>query len=142
MPHVDGYFVGGINYYLYHHPTRGFMVFPWDVDYSFEVIGGTATDPVDYTVDWGHGKSQQFQAVIDNEDGYARYIEALKKALAAYDYRKTQPLIDEWSSQIADSMTEDTRKPFTTEHHKEAVAALREFVKERTEFVQEWLDNL
>ncbi len=139
IPHMDGFFVGGINYYLYNHPKRGFIFIPHDVDYSFEV-GDFNADLITYEVGWGLGKPKQFLTVISDPEWYLRYLDAVETALDAYDVETMRARLDVWAQQIADAIDEDPNKNFTTEEHIEQVQVLRKFIEDRAYFVALWLD--
>lgn len=57
LPNPDGYWAGvQINFYLYHHPTRGFLYLPYDEDYAFSHLSwndGPYADPITFTTGSG-----------------------------------------------------------------------------------------
>jgi len=139
IPHDDGFFVGGINYYMYDHPKRGFIFIPWDIDYAFEIAPVNA-DLITYEVDFGIGKPPQFTTVISDPEWYQKYLNAVATALSAYDVETLQNRIDQWEEQIIDAIEEDPNKHFTTEDHINQVAALRQYIEDRHYFVALWLN--
>jgi hypothetical protein len=42
----DNFSTGGTNYYLYDHPSKGFVVIPWDFDTVFEAVADA--DPFEF----------------------------------------------------------------------------------------------
>jgi len=139
IPQMDGFFVGGINYYMYNHPKRGFIFIPHDMDYCFEV-GDFNADLITYEVGWGLGKPQQFLTVIADPEWYLKYLDAVDTALLAYDVETLHSRLDLWAQQIADSIDEDPNKNFTTEEHIDQVQTLRTFIEDRAYFVALWLN--
>lgn len=139
IPQADGFFVGGINYYMYNHPKRGFIFIPWDLDYSFEEAPVNA-DLITFEVDFGLGKPPQFLTVVLSEKWYPKYLEAIEKALLAYDVETLQSRLDQWAEQIADAIIEDPNKHFTYEEHVNAIQGLRQYIEDRAYFVALWLN--
>jgi spore coat protein CotH len=89
IPHLDGYFVGGTNYQVYNHPERGFIFIPWDLDF-----GPAEGDLISYTVSWGQGKPYHMPTLLENERWFGIYLEAVEKALAAFDPEMLTQRID------------------------------------------------
>jgi len=139
MPHIDGFWVGGANYYLYHHPTRGFLFFPYDIDYAFEA-GDFNADPITYTVPWGFGKPAQFTIVVSDPGWFQKYLDDLEFVLAAYNTDTVLNRIDEWAAQISDAVSEDPNRPFSFDDHNNEVQKLRNFIGDRAYFVQTWIN--
>ena len=138
IPHLDGYFVGGSNFQLYNHPDRGFIFIPWDLDYGFEA-GPSEMDPISYSVSWGRGKPYQMATLLRDEYWYGRYLEALGKALLAFDPEKLAGRIETYVSQTEDAFAVDPNLSYSVEEHKAAVAELVTYVHERVEFTEGWL---
>ncbi len=80
-----------------------------------------------------------FRGALSNPDGYARYVAALARALAAYDVQKIQKWIDDWSEQIVESVQDDLLKPFSMTAHEQAVVQQREYIAGRAAFARSWL---
>jgi hypothetical protein len=70
----------------------------------------------------------------------ARYVAAVRRALAGYDVAALEARVDAWSAQIATAAAEDPTRPFTVEEHKEAVANQRAYFARRAAAVRAWLD--
>lgn len=149
VPAMDNYWAGvEINYYLYDHPTRGFVYLPYDLDLSFGdsaysdgslVWPDTLTsDPITYEHN-GWRKEQLFMTVLADRAWCDRYVEEMALARAAYDPDEIADQLTAWDAQIADAVAEDPNKPFSTRDHEDAVADLRRFLSDRAEFVDEWL---
>ncbi len=141
-PDPDSYWAGvEINFYLYDHPTRGFLYLPYDMDIAFsenlwpQLVNA---DPIIYEhEDWL--KETQYQAVLSDTYWCERFVEELKNARAAYDVTLLESKVDEWSSQIAEAAEEDPNKTFSLQEHEEALTALKSFFSRRAAFVDQWL---
>jgi len=140
LPYVDGFWAGSDNFYMYHHPTRGFLFIPWDIDDSLENMQPNV-DPYEYYMHWGDlDKAPQWHVVMAQQANRDQFVASLHKAREAYDPEDMQARVDAWSAQIADAVAKDSNKPFPTEKHVERVGLLRAFIKERTDFVDQWFD--
>ncbi|MSQ04030.1 MAG: hypothetical protein EXR71_19445 [Myxococcales bacterium] len=149
VPAMDNYWAGvEINYYLYDHPTRGFVYLPYDLDLSF---GDSAysdgslvwpdtlrSDPITYEHN-GWRKEPLFMTVLADRAWCERYVDEVALARAAFDPEEMAEQLRVWDEQIADAVAEDPNKPFSTRDHEGAVADLRRFLSDRAEFVDEWL---
>ncbi len=139
IPDGDGFWIGSDNFYLYNHPTRGFLFIPWDLDISFD-HKKPFVDPITHSVDWGifEGKPPQFETVMADPVWSQKFKDALDTARAVYDPTVLQGRIDQWSAQIIDAVAEDTNKPFSTQEHIDQVAVLRDFVQQRADYYDGW----
>lgn len=138
IPHMDGYFVGSVNYYVYNHPKRGFVFIPWDLDYSFE-IGGYDPDLITATVSWGEGKPRHFATVISDPKWYEKYLGAIDSALEAYEPNTLLERIEHYAEQFENAMNEDPNLSFTLEEHHDAVDRLKQHIADRAAFTADWL---
>lgn len=149
LPAMDNYWAGvEINYYLYNHPTRGFLYLPYDMDIIFgdsarqngDLIWPNAVnaDPLVYEHDeWL--KEDLFKLVLDDPAWCQRFVDELVLARAAYVPAALEAQVDAWSAQIAQSVADDTNKTFTTAEHQASVASLRSFFAQRAAVVDQWL---
>jgi len=138
MPQNDGYFVGGTNFYVYHHPAWGMVMIPWDMDYSFETAPVDA-DPVSYEVPWGLGKWPAFRAVMADPVHVSRYKMLLAEGVDLYGVDSLRRRIDGFVEQTAAYVEEDQNKPFSTVDHLIQLELLRIYVDDRREFLVQWL---
>jgi hypothetical protein len=149
IPAMDNYWAGvEINYYLYDHPSRGFVYLPYDLDISFGDSAYTdgsliwpdtlTTDPITYE-HYGWRKEALFQIVLADTYWCERFVEELVLARAAYDPTAMTAQLDTWDDQIADALAEDNNKTFTNTKHRQAVSALRAFLPARAAYVDAWL---
>ncbi len=137
IPHADGYFAGSGNFYIYDHPTRGFLFIPWDLDYTFDAAPVDA-DPIGYRAPWG-GATPHFDALVDDPVGGQMYRDALIGALAAYVPAKLAGWIDVWRAQILTAASDDPNKPFPFDQHPAAVDSLRGYLQPRVDYLNDWL---
>jgi hypothetical protein len=148
LPDRDSFWSGvEINYYLYDHPTRGFLFLPYDQDLAFASPeettqdfdrGNVRIDPLRFEhPEWR--REPQVEAVLGDRDGCARFVEAMRRAHAAYDVPAMQRKLDAWATQIADAVMEDSEKPFTDDEHRQAVRFVRELLPQRKQFITDWL---
>ncbi|MDP8254836.1 MAG: CotH kinase family protein [Candidatus Alcyoniella australis] len=138
-PHLDGYFAGAVNYYLYNHPQRGFIFIPWDIDYSFD-LAPYELDLIDFVSSWGHGKPKQFLTVLTDNGWYQRYLSEIERARTYYDPELLNQRIDLYADQIEDAMATDPNPSFTLVEHQQAESNLRQHIAKRWEFSQGWLN--
>jgi hypothetical protein len=149
LPAMDNYWAGvEINYFLYHHPSRGFLYLPYDLDISFgdsahpngDLIwpDSVSADPITYQHPQWH-KEDLAKKVLSDATWCGRFVEELKLARAAYNPTELAAQVDIWDAQIGQALADDPNKTFTTEGHKEAVAQLKAFFGKRAAFVDQWL---
>ena len=151
LPAMDNYWAGvEINYYLYDHPTRGFLYLPYDLDISFgdpAYTDGTPiwpdavnSDPITYE-HYGWRKEELFKRVLADEAWCERFVEELVLARAAWSPEEMADQVEQWEAQIADAVASDTRKPFSTADHTKAVADMQDFFADRDAVIGAWLDE-
>lgn len=132
----DGYWAGSLNFYQYHHPTRGWMIFPWDLDHAFD-FWPAGVDPLnrrDY-----YGISWHLDRVLEDPVGRERYIDAVKSAYADYDVGRVLERLDTLEATIHDDLALDVHKPFSMPEHEEAVEQLEALIIARDSFLQNWV---
>jgi len=154
LPDPDSYWAGvEINWYLYDHPTRGFLWFPYDMDLTMRQgdtdsqsssvdIGARPefiqADPFTYeNPDWG--REQLFQTVLGNAATCTRFLEELRRARSAYDVTLMTREIDDWAAQIAEAVAQDPHKLYSNQDHLDAIAMLKSFIPARAAFIDQWL---
>lgn len=149
LPAMDNYWAGvEINYYLYDHPSLGFVYLPYDLDLSFgdaaytsgELVWPNAvmSDPITYE-HTGWQKEALVERVLADPEWCARFVEELVLARAAFSPTAMGADVDAWEAQIGDAVAEDPNKVFRTADHLAAVASLKSFLVERAEVVDAWL---
>ncbi|MDP2304941.1 MAG: CotH kinase family protein [Pseudomonadota bacterium] len=149
LPAMDNYWAGvEINYYLYDHPTRGFVYLPYDLDLSFGDAAYTngdpvwpdavASDPILYEHS-GWQKEALVERVLSDRAWCERFVEELVLSRAAYSPEDMQGRLDAWEAQIAEAVEDDPNKVGSMADHEAAVAELRAFFVERAAYVDDWL---
>jgi CotH kinase protein/Putative metal-binding motif len=138
LPDSDGYWALAHNFYIYDHPSRGFMWLPYDMDATFDFVGFDV-DPITWVPSWATGSGVHQQAVMATPDLAARYVAALQRTWQAYDVNLLSARLQRWSAQITDSVDADHVKPFTTDEYRVAVQQMNNFLPLRWRFVQSWL---
>ncbi len=151
LPALDNYWAGvEINYYLYDHPSRGFVYLPYDLDISFGDSAYTDgslvwpdavnADPITYE-HYGWGKEQLMKTVLADPAWCERFVEELELAWLAWSPDEMADKVAEWEAQIAEGVAADTRKHYSTAAHTAAIADMKAFFGERAEVVGDWLDE-
>lgn len=149
LPAMDNYWAGvEINYYLYDHPSRGFVYLPYDLDIVFGDAAyddgsllwpeSTWADPITHEHS-GWLKEPIFQIVLADPIWCSRFVEELVAARAAYSPDVMAQQVSEWADQIATAAAEDPNKPFSTADHELAIDQLEAFFADRADFVDGWL---
>ena len=149
LPAMDNYWAGvEINYYIYHHPTRGFLHLPYDMDIVF---GDSAyqdgsllwpdtvtSDPILYEHP-GWQKEDRVKMVLSDPVWCQRFVDALVKARAVYSPTEFAARVDKWNAQITTALSMDPHKPFSMADHNASIANLKSFFQQRATFVDQWL---
>jgi hypothetical protein len=148
LPAIDNYWAGTeINYYLYDHPSRGFLFLPYDLDMSFAArnLDGTPllpgvleADPIAFENGFW-GKEELLKTVLADPFWCSRFVDELHLARAAYDPAALAARVAAWEAQIGPSFAEDPHAHYTFEAHQEGIAELTAFFAARAEVVDAWL---
>lgn len=156
LPDRDSYWAGvEINYFLYDHPSRGFLWLPYDMDLSMQqgrvdaetssveigVLDAVVrTNPLTYQhPQWR--RERLLERVLSDAHWCNRFLEELRRATEAYDVAHMTHELKTWSAQIAEAVLQDPHKPFSDDDHQAALATLEAFMPRRRAFVEGWLDN-
>lgn len=134
MPNIDGYWVGSINFMLYDHPERGWMMVPWDQDGTF--WPGTFTYDPAYRSDYW-GLTLPFDLLLASDP--SRYYSAVEAARDQYDPGTLSSRVAEWSAQIRDAAREDPKKYFSNAEFDATVVDLERFPRQRREYLDLWV---
>lgn len=138
---ADGYSTGRANFYLYDHPTRGFIWLPHDVDavldWDFWRPDSTLLYPDGLfrdEDDWHH-----YRVALADPAGLQTYLDKLHEARSHLDVAAFQERIDLWAAQIAAAAAEDVNKPFDMAAHALAISRTRDYVPARADYIDAWL---
>jgi hypothetical protein len=126
----DGFWTRASDYSIYEDAEGKFHLIPWDANETFrepERMGrGGGNVPDDATVDIFAGADDPRKALLQK----LLAIPALRARYAAYtkdiaqnwlDWKKLEPLVNQWQSLLAADMKNDYRKLFSTEAFTKAV---------------------
>ena len=135
----DGYWIGDQNFFIYDHPTRGWLWIPHDLDATIDWVADV--DPIYY---WGRetiwaGPWPHYAAVIRDASWRERYVAALRHAYEVFKATKLIDLLDRYAAQVADAAAADPTRPFSVDEHREGVESLRNALHERDELMSAWL---
>jgi hypothetical protein len=140
IPHGDGYYNGRPNFYLYDHPTRGFLWLPHDLDSAFDWLPAD-TSPIFPECEGRDPRDRKHWDLVLSDPAWRdRYADLLGDARAFYDVAALEARVDRWADQIAVAAADDPMKPFTTTDHAYAVDRLRGYMAQRAAVVDDWLD--
>jgi len=138
---ADGYYNGHANFYIYDHPSRGFLWMPVDLDTAFDqdYLRPDASPVFPPGVgrwerDWHH-----YIVTMSDPAAQERYVTALRDVRARYDADALAGDLDRWNAQIAASIADDPHRPFTLDAHALAVDLTRAYLSTRADYVDEWL---
>ena len=149
LPAMDNYWAGvEINYYIYHHPTRGFLYLPYDMDIVF---GDSAypdgsllwpdsvkSDPILYEHP-GWRKEDRVKMVLSDPVWCQKFVDELVLARNTYSPAEFSARVDKWNAQIRQAVAMDGHKQFSNADHEAAVVSLKAFFQQRLNFVDQWL---
>lgn len=149
IPAMDNYWAGvEINYYLYSHPTQGFVYLPYDLDISFGDAAYTSgdlvwpnavsADPITYE-HTGWRKEALVETVLSDLYWCERFVEELKLSRDAYVPEDIIAQAERHDAQIREALQADGHKTFSNSQHDQALEHLAEFVTQRAEVVDAWL---
>jgi hypothetical protein len=156
LPDPDSYWAGvEINYFLYDHPTRGFLWFPYDMDLTMRqgaMNAGASSVKVGVQDDIVHadpftyqntawGRETLYRTALSDPATCNRFLDELRHARAAYDVRALSNEVDNWAAQIADAVARDPHKTFSNDDHLAGIATLKAEMAQRAAFIDTWLGS-
>jgi hypothetical protein len=138
---ADGYWLGHWNWFIYDHPTRGWLFIPHDLDAAVD-WNDPRINPMYY---WGGEAGwappwQHYAAMLRDYDWRERFVAALRRSYDAYVAAQLPEKVDRFADQIRDAAAADPTRPFTFDDHLREVAYLRSSILVRTDAVRAWLD--
>lgn len=137
IPHADGFWAGSGNFFTYDHPSRGFLMIPWDMDQSFDSVPADA-DPVTWRAPWGVEQHPQ-SLVLADPTWRRRYIAAVAQVVAAYDPVLLRQRAEAWTDQIQPFVETDPHRNFTLSGREWTLDQLFNYFAARSEFLSRWL---
>jgi hypothetical protein len=141
LPDPDSYWAGvEINFYLYDHPTRGFVYLPYDMDTAFGWSGLESIDPILHEHDnWK--REPHLELVLSDMDWCRRYLDALENARQFYDVDELKNKLDRFAEQISTAIEADPNKQYSYDEHLDALAETKTLIDNRAAFMDEWLQQ-
>jgi hypothetical protein len=145
---ADGYYGGNHNFYIYDTGAKGFVFLPNDTDSTFDWLGRFDLTPFDaHPVYWWERRAQPapvpgaaWLAAMNDPTWRGKYVDAIETLLARWDVKQIQGWIDGWSQQIAGDVASDPHAWATAAQFHEAVAAARDVVATRADFLRGFVD--
>jgi hypothetical protein len=145
---ADGFYGGNHNFYIYDAGPKGFVFLPNDTDSTFDWMQMFDLTPWnDHPIFWWEGRAQPqpiptaiWLAAMNDPATRSKYVDAMAAALAQWDVAQIQGWIDAWSRQIADAVATDPHTWATVSQFQDAVAAARDVVAKRAQFIQSFVD--
>jgi hypothetical protein len=145
---ADGYYGVNHTFYIYDTGAKGFVFLPNDTDSTFDWLGLFDMVPFDdHPIYWWERRAQPqptagaaWRAMATDEATRKKYGAAVGTMLGQWDVAQLQGWIDTWSAQIADSVASDPHTPVSPAQHQSAIAALRDVIAKRAQFLQTFVD--
>jgi hypothetical protein len=140
LPQPDGYWGGNSNFYVYDHPTRGFIWLTDDLDATFEFMP-PEMHPLYFWLNRTQVRTPGPQYVLLMADDHwrGRFIEVLAQLVEGWDVAQLQDRVTRWSAQIAEALAGDPNRPGTLERNQEQQGLLHAFLAVRPDYVRTWL---
>lgn len=145
---ADGYYGGSHNFYVYDQGANGFVYLPSDTDSTFDWLAMfdlPASD--DHPIFFWQTRAAPAPApgphwmMAFGDAGWRkRYADAIAAMLARWDVGQIQGWIDTWSQQIAGDVAADPHAWATPDDFQKAVAAARDVVAKRGQYLQSFVD--
>jgi spore coat protein H len=134
----DGYWVGGVNFYVYDHPRHGFQVLPWDLDNTWDRwpphVAPTTRSGSFYPTD-------SFNIVLDDPALRQTYIDEVRRRHARVDPDELVRRVDDWAALIRPAMEEDPSRHYSMAEHEAGVSALKRSIRDRHAWLADWLET-
>ena len=138
---ADGYYNGRANFYLYDHPSRGFIWLPNDIDTAMadDFLPADASPVFPTCVarwerDWHH-----YILAMNDPAAVESYAQALADVRARYDVGAMQERVQLYAAQIAEAAAEDPHRPFPIGDHDWALGEMNDFIPRRADYIDGWL---
>jgi len=123
----DNFSQGSTNFAYYEHPTRGFIVLPWDLD---SIITQAPVDADLYDYKRGSGGSKLRALMNQNPTWRAQFTDDLVD-IRDNVMTRVPERVDAVCTQIQGAVREDPNRPASTEDFQADCAAVRQAVIDR-----------
>lgn len=140
IPTGDNFSNGSWNFYYYDHPSRGFLVLPWDLDGAFGGYIPVTLDPFAFESppEVGNKPNKLLLLMMQNPSWKAKYISNLKM-IRDGPYQKLPDRIDFVCNQIRPHYINDPNKNGTVEKFDQECEYYKKRIGERTNFLKNLL---
>lgn len=130
LPGCDNYWYFGRNFYVYNHPSRGFLFLPTDYDHAL---------PLGWCSDWMLMPSEDKTAalVLQDPEWRAKFVDELAAAHARFRPEWFDERIDRWWLQVRESAEAD---PFLAGEIDD-FSGLKQRIREREALIRAWLEE-
>jgi hypothetical protein len=140
MPHFDGFWGANHDYLVYDNPLTGSFV--WLVhnpdpsfDYPIESL-----DPVYWWMQRpGIQPDPRFTAIVDDPQGLAQFVAAVRTAEKGYDVATLQGRVDSWAAQTDAAAQMETRSKYSYPNYLYSVHHLHDGIPYRAAYLKAWL---
>jgi hypothetical protein len=143
LPQPDGYWGGNSNFYVYDHPTRGFIWLTDDLDATFE-FSPVEMHPLYFWLNRNPAvrAGPQYIAMMSDDKWRGRFVEIIAQMIEGWDVGQLQDRVSRWSAQIADALANDPHRSGSFSDDQEQQGRLSDYVSARSAFVRSWLQCL
>jgi CotH kinase protein/Putative metal-binding motif len=144
----DGIYGGMHNFYIYDQGASGFVYLPNDTDSTFDWMPIFDITPYNaHPVFWWSNRAQPqpqpaavWSATMTDAGWRSQYADAMASQLAQWNVAQLQGWIDTWSQQIGADVATDPHTWANPAQFQMAVAAARDAVAKRAQFLQTFVD--
>lgn len=130
LPARDNYWLTDWNYYLYHHPSRGFLFLPHDLDKTFPHSDGEEALETILPPDF----EPPSDLVMADPVWREKYLAQVREAIAAFDVTTFERRIDRWWSVIRRAAAENPYHAFDDGY----VSRFKSRVEARAAWLRAW----
>lgn len=135
LPDGDGYWCCGHNYYLYDHPTRGFLWIPWDKDGTFDWVP-VETDPGTL---WYPDYTPHMAFLLADPAWRARYVEVVAEQTTLYGTPEMQDALAEMVRQTYEAGLDDPHRYYDDATYQYWLDDLQAFLPARRAYLDRWV---
>jgi len=141
LPTVDNLKDGGGNFYLYHHPVRGFLVLPWDLDDIFSKTFSGPDQPFDACrgpVDLSTEPSKICQLVHDHPPWREKLVQDVIE-IRDQVYALIPDKVDDYCAQVRDEFAKDPFQSYGMDDFDADCKYIKDYVASRTAYLKDYL---
>jgi spore coat protein H len=133
--------VGDHNYYFYSHPSRGFLILPWDLD-SALLTPGLGLFPEE--VDWAEESQRKLiRMLLAHPETRAAYVQHVREIRAeAFDPVRLRSTVARIADQLREPIRDEEDKLFSDEEFEAAAFELESIIEDHTQVIDEELEAL